>query len=162
MRKFLLTGLIVVLAACADEGLKNTRQRNDLNEFEWMLGSWTSPGDSSVFGETWMSVNDSSMAGIGYFVRNGDTVASEQLGLVLRNGKVYYVPAVSNQNKGKEVAFMLRDKSEHDWVFMNSKHDFPQQIRYTRFDGDSMEAVISGMVDGQLRSQSIPMKKMQP
>lgn len=128
-------------------------------DFEWLLGSWESSSDSFLFGETWMKVNDSTMAGIGYFIQQGDTVASEQIGLVRRMGNTYYIPAVSNQNAGEEVVFVMRDKSVNDFVFMNPNHDFPQQIRYTRFEGDSMEAVISGRVNGELHSQRFPMKR---
>lgn len=130
-----------------------------MQDLEWLLGAWMSGADSFQFGETWMKVNDSTMAGIGYFIKHGDTIATEQIGLVRRAGDTYYIPAVSNQNEGQEVVFVMRDKSVNDFVFMNPEHDFPQQIRYTRFEGDSMEAVISGLVDGKLRSQRFPMKR---
>jgi hypothetical protein len=45
-------------------------------------------------------------------------------------------------------------------VFENPKHDYPKKITYTQITEDSLEAEISGILEGKASSEKFSMKKI--
>ncbi|MDN5286093.1 MAG: hypothetical protein JWR38_2367 [Mucilaginibacter sp.] len=136
-----------------------TNNVSKLKKAAWLIGTWKhqSPKGSST--ETWHKLNDSTYIAKSYVLRGTDTVSTESVRLEQRDGNLYYIPTVKNQNEGKPVSFKLTTSSAGQLVFENATHDFPQKITYTPIKQDSLLAEISGSYKGKQRAIQFPMKK---
>lgn len=153
MKKIYATTLIGLLFACSDPNEK-------LDSFAKLNGTWEYNSPEGKFVESWGLREDSIISGKSYSLWGKDTLFTEKLKIVSRIGKIYYIPSVSNQNKGKEIAFELSSQKENVWIFKNPKHDFPQEIKYEFRGNDSVIATISGKQDGAFQAIPFPMRKV--
>ncbi|AWO00994.1 hypothetical protein DLD77_04410 [Chitinophaga alhagiae] len=126
----------------------------------WLIGSWQSNASGRHMLETWVKVNDSTLAGKGQLVKGRDTLLLESVSLEQRGGQLYYVPTVTGQNKGLPVRFALTFIDSRQMVFENPAHDFPQKVSYTLVSPDSLLAEISGVANGVLKTRQFPMQRL--
>lgn len=152
----LLIAIIGLITFCA----WTTRQTNDIQKAEWLLGTWVNKAQKNPVYETWSKVNNNELTGKSYIIKERDTLVFENIRLVQEQDKLFYIPAVKNQNDGLPVRFAAKTISETRLVFENPEHDFPQIISYTKINADSLVAEISGAKDGQERKQVFPMKRV--
>lgn len=131
-----------------------------ISQANWLLGSWRHQTPKALFAEEWTKQNDSTYAGNSYTLVNKDTVSSETVQLVQRNGQLYYIPTVKKQNGGLPVSFTLKAATAGTLSFANPEHDFPQTISYQLINQDSLVATISGVSKGQSRSIPFPMRRV--
>lgn len=131
-----------------------------ISQANWLLGSWHNQTPKALFVEEWTKQNDSTYAGKSYTLVNKDTVSSETVQLVQRNGQLYYIPTVKKQNGGLPVSFTLTTATAGALSFENPEHDFPQKISYQLISKDSLLATISGISKGKLRSIPFPMHRV--
>ena len=164
MRRAFCLNFIIVMAACSQSKVNtNDKVSGPSNHFkltQWVIGSWASESSDALSYEFWHQINDSTLAGRSYSVSNGDTVSSEYIMLVERNGQISYVPTVREQNDDLPVEFKLKSITEMKMVFENPDHDFPQRISYEKLSGDSLIAEIAGMVKGSHRAVQFPMRRL--
>lgn len=144
--------LLFVLGSC-------NSKKSPLEDFRKLEGKWVENGDVT-FTETWKWENDKLISGTGKMTKGKQTLFSEKLQLVSKNDSIYYIPNVSNQNKGKVVRFALISKTVNKWVFENKKHDFPTRITYTFSGKDSLKAVVEGIENGHPQEYVFRMKKV--
>jgi hypothetical protein len=124
-----------------------------MESFKWMIGTWKMNTRRGAIMETWISYNDSTMAGESFIVKmTGGTTILEKLELVCRNKEYFYIPTVQGQNENKPVKFMITSHSETGFVAENPEHDFPKRITYKLVNTDSVHAFID---DGL----SVPVKR---
>jgi hypothetical protein len=128
-----------------------------IKKIQGLKGTWQSRSADGSSTETWEMKNDSTFFGTGVFMIGKDTVSRESLSLEERVNGFFYVPTVNEQNKGNAITFALTSSSENEWVFENPQHDFPQKIRYTKINEDSIVAEISGQMNGKASSVLFPM-----
>lgn len=149
--------LLIIIGACnAKQAAKPAR----LEKAAWVLGTWQQPGAEGMLWEIWQRESDTIYAGIGLLVNaSGDTLFSEKLRLADRQDTLWYLPTVSNQNAGKEVAFKETAVNDTEIVFENPLHDFPQRIVYRKTGADSLQASIEGMQDGKPRKETFSFKR---
>lgn len=95
-------------------------------------------------------------------LRGGDTLVRETISLEMRDGELYYIPTVKDQNSAQPVLFRRIASGPDSIVFENPAHDFPTMIKYVRVSADSLLAEISGMSGGQLRKREFPMSRVKP
>lgn len=126
---------------------------------EWLIGKWENELDGTHVTEIWEKGGDA-LLGKSYSIRNKDTVSSERIRLQQEGDKLYYIPVVKNQNEGQLVKFALISSTDHQLIFENPDHDFPQKISYTLINKDSLLAEISGTVQGKQQSEKFPMRRM--
>ena len=166
-RFYLFPALALTIAACVGESGEQAKEKeqskvySELEKAKWFLGMWENnfPDGSGSVTESWEQSNDSTFTGNSFVVIGKDTVSSETLRLEERQGKLLYIPTVSDQNKGRAVEFTLTSANSNKLVFENPKHDFPQKISYTKITSDSIVAEISGMMDGKAASEQFPMHR---
>lgn len=135
-------------------------ERQEIGKAYWLLGTWENKTSRGSIYETWEKQNETTFYGKSYTLREEDTVVFENIQLVQKQEGLFYIPVVKNQNQGNPVSFTLRTISEHEMIFENPKHDFPQRISYTRIATDSLVAVISGTRNGQECFQRFPMRRV--
>jgi hypothetical protein len=156
MKKIILSATAAVALLACSSPVKETNVSPTLPE--WLEGSWVSEADSIRFIESWQKTNDSLLSGRGYAIKGTDTLFSEKLEMRRENDTLYYIPTVSDQNKGEAIRFRLSKIDSTGFVAENSLHDFPKKIEYT-IKGDSIYAILTGSENGKERKEIFPMKK---
>lgn len=150
---------ICLLTANTSFAQTKHKHHEPIEQAKWLLGQWQNITPRGIMVENWHQVNDSTYAGKSYFLAGKDTLQAESISLQQRNGKLYYVPTVKNQNNGQPVKF-TQLLNQTFLVFENPEHDFPQKISYVQVKPDSLLAEISGMSKGMFRKQGFPMKRV--
>ncbi len=109
----------------------------------WLTGEWTrtnaKPGRSGF--ETWKKHSETEYIGSGINMRGNDTTFVEKLRIILKDGVIYYVADVPQNNSA--ILFAATEISANSVTFENPQHDFPKKIVY-RLDGSVLKATISG------------------
>ena len=103
----------------------------DFSAFHWLAGTWEIPrpnGSSRL--ETWESKNPNALSGKGLKVMQGDTTYLESIELYSDQNAIWYTPTVPDQNNQQPVPFKLVSVINHQYIFENPEHDFPQRIVY--------------------------------
>ncbi len=150
----LLATLFGFLAFCSCQ----SRQNNDIENANWLIGTWENKTQRGSIYETWRQINYNEFSGKSYRVEGQDTIFFETIRLIQEQDSLFYLPMVKGQNNGLPVRFTIKTILENKLIFENTKHEFPQFITYTRIGTDSLVAVISGTKNGQERQQTFPMK----
>lgn len=126
-----MTGTLL-FASCSQD--KNAEK--NFNKLKKLEGMWESK-NNIIFFEKWKLIDDSTLSGKGYSLRDRDTVFSEVLRLNLRNGKITYLAKDPDQNRGAAVPFGLEKATRNKFIFENLEHDYPNRITY-EFEKDSL------------------------
>jgi len=113
---------------------------------DFLGGTWKME-NKEVY-ERWDILNENSLKGLSYALKNGQITVLEYLD-ILKNGKeVVYSATVLGQNNGESIEF----KQTHygnSIVFENPNHDFPKKIVYNRLsENDLFVEVLSGEGEG--------------
>jgi hypothetical protein len=133
---------------------------SELEKAVWLIGMWQNNSSEGRATEQWRRENDSTFAGISYFMVANDTVNFEQIKLMQSNDSLFYIPVVKEQNNGLPVKFTMTFVDGNKLVFENPAHDFPQRISYTKISNDSLVAEISGTMNGEVNAQQFPMSRV--
>jgi len=157
MKKLLLLFTAFILLSAISCREEKKKAADPLEKAAWLIGTWENDSRAGKLSETW-SRSANGFKGMGAFTAGSDTIFSEKLGLIEEDGDLYYVATVKDQNNGEAVTFPLLNATADQLVFENKEHDFPQKIVYTHY-GDSLIAIISGMKDGQLKTENFRMRK---
>jgi uncharacterized protein YciI len=120
---------------------------------KFLDGTWKS--DNNEIYEHWNFMNNKTMKGISYKMKNGELIVSEYLDISVKGEDVIYTTAVINQNQGRGIEFKLI-KSDSVYIFENPNHDFPKRIVYNKLSESDMLVQVS---DGKQKSFEYQMKK---
>ncbi len=142
--------LTIMLAA----SVRGQISMQDLAPLSWITGCWRGDFPTVTIEEQWMQPLGKSMLGMSRTVTGEKTVAYEFIRIVMRSDSVFYVANPSGQ---KETSFLLVKCSEHEAVFENPEHDFPQRITYRKNEDGSLLASIEGLQKGKARREEFPM-----
>ncbi len=126
---------------------------------KWLIGTWESKTKKGLTYESWSKVSDTELAGRSYLIKGKDTIILETIRLVRERHQIFYVPTVTQQNKGLPVKFALKKMTGDYMEFENPEHDFPQLITYRKIGPDSLIAEISGTLNGQKHTREFGMKR---
>ncbi|MEY8760287.1 DUF6265 family protein [Chryseobacterium tongliaoense] len=140
-----------------------TLQHNhhELKKAEWLIGTWENKTPKGSLYETWTKKNDTELLGKSYYLKDKDTVLFENIRLVEKERKLYYIVPTEHQNDKLPVSFTSTSVSDTgSMIFENLQHDFPQVISYTKIDEKSLIAEISATKNGKKHNQTFPMKKI--
>ncbi len=159
MKKTVLLALAAALALNVSCHKEKKKPENPLDKAAWLLGSWENDSRAGKLSETWTRSSEGHFKGLGLFTAGSDTLFSEKLELTREDDDLYYTATVKDQNDGAPVTFALLNATDEQLVFENKEHDFPKKIVYTH-SGDSLIAIVSGMKDGQLKTEEFRMRKV--
>jgi len=151
---FISLSALAIIAACAGPQSETAsatavKQYKEIEKLSWLNSDWVRASAVDLSSEKWEKKNDSTLFGIGLTIEGKDTVAFETMTIEEKNGKLYYIPVVKDQNGGKPVEFALTSSTEFEWIFENPKHDFPTKIIYKKVNNDSLYAEISAVREGK-------------
>ena len=80
-------------------------QENKLLQLSWLMGGWEQTVKGGKIAESWAMESKTLFTGVSYFAdSNGlQQEEGEYIKLVLKDGVLWYIPTVVNQNDGQEV-----------------------------------------------------------
>lgn len=119
----------------------------------FLQGTWQIENKESF--EHWDKLNENSLKGFSYKIKNGEIIISEYLNIEKKENDIVYTAFVLNQNEGKGINFKLI-QNDSAFIFENPDHDFPKIISYQKFAGNKILVSIS---DGKQKI-SYKMKKL--
>ncbi len=137
-------------------GCKSTHPPTAANEqpkctnFDWMLGSWETHGDTTQSIERWMPDDAGLLRGESITRAEGQVVYTESLRITRGPGGVEYRAAPQEQPPN---VFPLESCGETWARFTDPAHDWPQSIHYARMS-DTLTATVSGTTDGKERTET--------
>lgn len=119
----------------------------------FLQGTWKMENQENY--EHWDKLNDHSLKGFSYKIKDGQMAITEYLDIQQKNNKVIYTATVLNQNQGKGVDFKLIE-TDSTFTFENYKHDFPKQIVYKKI---SDTEIFVQVTDGKQKGFSYKITK---
>jgi uncharacterized protein YciI len=120
---------------------------------DFLLGTWKR--DNKEIYEHWDKLNENTLKGFSYKIKEGQMVLSEYLDISRTKNEVVYTASVIGQNDGKSIGFKLV-KTDSSFVFENFNHDFPKRIVYQKLTDTEVFVQAS---DGKQNGFAFKMKK---
>jgi len=121
---------------------------------DFLQGTWKM--ENKEIYEHWDRLNENSLKGFSYSVKNGQIAVSEYLDISRTENEVIYTATVLDQNQGKGIAFKLIE-TENTFTFQNLYHDFPKKIVYQKLSDTEVFVQVS---DGQEQGYSYRMTRL--
>lgn len=106
----------------------------------FLAGTWKIENKEEF--EHWDLMNDRSLKGISYSVKNNQMLISEYLEITQDKKNITYSATVKGQNQGRSISFKCT-KNDSMLVFENSAHDFPKKIVYHRKSETEIDVRVS-------------------
>ena len=132
---------------------------SELDAAAWLAGCWRveSSDGRNAAEEQWMAPRGGLMVGMSRSVRGGEARGYELLTIRVAEGRLVYHAVPSGQAPAD---FPARRAADGRLEFVNSEHDFPQKIAYTRHGDDQVEAAVFGEADGSEPAFVIPYQRV--
>ncbi len=115
----------------------------DVEKLDWLMGNWNrirvKEGRSAF--ERWEKITNHELIGLGVYMNGLDTVFTEKLRIIVKDGDLYYVADVIENPE--PVYFKFTQLTSNGFVCENPDHDFPKKIEYA-MKGDTLIATTSG------------------
>jgi hypothetical protein len=131
---------------------------DDLEKLGFLSGCWAFESGALRVEEQWNRPAGGIMLGASRTLKGGRAVFHEFLRIDVKEGAVQYTPQIGST--AKPVTFRLTTLGENEAVFENLQHDFPQRIIY-RKSAEGLPVRIEGTVNGALRKQDFPYRRME-
>jgi hypothetical protein len=120
---------------------------------DFLIGTWKM--ENQEIYEHWDKLNENTLKGFSYKLKDGQMIISEYLDITKVNKEVIYTATVIQQNQGKGVSFKLI-KADSTFVFENPDHDFPKKIVYQKLNETQIFVQVS---DGKQKGFAYKMQK---
>ena len=159
MNKITVTLLVLPFLLLAFKGQAQSISKK-IKKVQWLQGDWKRDTNKGKVYESWGKPFNNEINGKSYKINDGDTLILETIRIVEEEGKLYYIPTVSNQNEGKPVRFTMTKLNRKLMRFENPDHDFPQVISYFKQDNFSLIAKISATNEGKTRVVEFSMERL--
>ena len=128
-----------------------------ISDLAWLSGCWISTNQEEGNGEQWMSPAGGMMLGVNRTVSDGKAVAFEFMRIVeTEDGGLVFIASPSGQSTA---GFALVSVNDHEVVFENPDHDFPQRVIYRLISDEELLGRIEGTINDTARAIDFPMKK---
>ena len=128
-----------------------------ITDLAWLSGCWAATDQDTGSGEQWMPPAGGTMLGMSRTVSDGETIAFEFIRIVSTgDGGLVFIASPSGQNT---TGFALVSVTDHEVIFENPDHDFPQRIIYRLLSDEDMLGRIEGTINGTARAIDFPLKK---
>jgi len=141
--------IIILLFSCKEkkDSVPNTKVKSkELKQnIDWLIGNWkrTNEEKGKETYENWIKKSVSEYVGIGFTMKGKDTISSEHMTIIEKDGKWKLV--VSVIGKGEDTSatiFEMIEKTNTSFTCENKEIDFPNLIHYET-DGKIIKAEIS-------------------
>ena len=158
MKYIILLALSLLLFSCYNN---KSEPENGMSQFSWLEGEWMDSTSDGKMVEIWNRIDDSTLVGNSIYMAGIDTIFYEEISLRMKNGKIFYIPSIQNQNNGEPVYFALTGTKKGEFTFENEQHDFPKKIVYTNPHKDSLVAFIEGPTANGYKKDFFKMRRVE-
>lgn len=129
-----------------------------IDDLAWLSGCWSSTDQEAGSGEQWMPPAGGTMLGVNRMISDGQTVAFEFIRIVATgDGGLVFIASPSGQ---ATTGFALVRVNDHEVIFENPDHDFPQRIIYRLLSEEDLLGRVEGTINGTERAIDFPMRKI--
>lgn len=109
--------------------------------YDWLEGKWKEDSRDNQW-EIWSMQTDGVLNGIGFYIRDMDTIVLEHMKIVQSGFDLTFIADVKENPSA--VAFEYKFFSKSEMVFENIENEFPKKITYQLVDSNRMQALIEG------------------
>jgi hypothetical protein len=149
------------IAAATVTNVVNTNLKGKMQGMSWIVSSWEMHPPEGILTETWKVSSDTELVGTSVLISpKAELLFSEKMHIVLRDGELWYMATVSDQNDGKEIPFKFKSNTGGEWIFENATHDYPQRIIYKLKADNQLYARIEGNKDGLSKQEEFDYYKV--
>ncbi len=120
---------------------------------DFLQGTWKM--ENNEIYEHWDRLNDNTLKGFSYKIKDGQIMISEYLDISRTEDELTYTATVLNQNQGKGISFKLT-QTDSTYTFENPDHDFPKKIVYQKLSDTKIAVRVS---DGEQKGFAYKMEK---
>ena len=141
MAKTVIILLVLLAVSCKQvqsEGPAAASERGapaaEIGRFHWLVGSWvrTNEKQGQSTYEIWNEAPGSTYQGLGFTLREEDTIWQERMTLKETSG--IWTLNIWSPDQNEPVVFTLTDLSDSTFTSENPDHDFPKKILYRRHE----------------------------
>lgn len=120
------------------------QQVEPLDYFKWLTGKWVrlDVASGKTAYEEWETLGDGSFKGRGVSMNRAETTFVEELSIINKDGKLYYVAEVTHNPE--PTYFEITEISDQGFTCKNPTHDFPKKIVYQKGVQNELLVTISG------------------
>jgi len=137
--------LLFFLLLSLNIGITRENKATQLNDLNWVEGTWKREGPRGPVFEQWTKVSNQTFEGVSFRISGGDTTFLEFIRLEQFGDEIFYTPKVPHNKY--PVPFKLESVDERGFMFENPEHDFPQRIIYKQKKG-SFHVRVEGSQNG--------------
>lgn len=135
--------LVLVLSCNQNNKTKELQKSETIENFDWLTGKWKRLNEEAgkeTF-ENWNKINPNEYSGIGFTIKNGDTINQEKIKLIKSNEK--WALLVKAPDEKQPIKFkMLEQKTPTEFTCVNDSIDFPKRVQYWS-EGEKLKAKVS-------------------
>ncbi|WP_312423076.1 DUF6265 family protein [Epilithonimonas sp.] len=135
--------LVLVLSCNQNNKTKELQKSETIENFDWLTGKWKRLNEEAgkeTF-ENWNKINPNEYSGIGFTIKNGDTINQEKIKLIKSNEK--WALLVKTPDDKEPIKFkMLEQKTPTEFTCVNDSIDFPKRVQYWS-EGGKLKAKVS-------------------
>jgi len=135
-----------------------TNAQNNSDQFTPLAGTWKMEMNGDVIYETWRIENETTLIGMSYAIKKGDTLVFENMRIMNIENYWVFIPVLYGQDP---VLFTLKKSEDQTWIFENKEHDYPQRVGYSIADGSKLLAWIEGDEKGKFKKEEYPMIRVE-
>jgi hypothetical protein len=103
---------------------------------DFIVGNWKRINEDST--KTTFEIWKSDLSGVGYTLKNNDTIFKEVLSIISSDGKQYFQVTGVNQ---QPTLFLITKLTKNSLVSENKENDFPKEISYW-LENDTLKAKV--------------------
>lgn len=144
MKKYQLILFSLLVITCTSPVKRESEYPT--NFFDRMPGKWQLEKSTTI--EKWEKDGDLYRA-IVYKPLGKESIVTERIRIIEKEGEIFYEATVRGQNKEKPVPFKLIESGRDKVVFENKAHDFPKMITYELISDDQLVATIQGILNNK-------------
>lgn len=144
--------LMLTVISCKESD-SDTTEKEKIKEASWLIGKWENQTVDGILSENWEKLNDSTLVGKCFFIKNKDTLHFETIQLQQVGEELSYNTTIIGQNANKPIVLPEMESTENALAFENNSNDYPQKINYNLISKDSLSTEISGVQIGKPTSE---------
>lgn len=146
MKKIILLLFVTIIVSCQQKKSEistDNSQDITIENFDWLLGQWerTNDEEGRKTYENWTKINEKSYSGVGFAMKENDTISKELIQLLNENN-TWSLKVITKEDSSPTV-FQVVVFDATSFTCENAKNEFPKKIRYSA-EGKKMFALISG------------------
>jgi hypothetical protein len=147
MKNAFLIVLVLFCLGCEQKEKENKEESQAVSiekNFDWLIGNWEriNEKEGKQTYENWVKLNDGAYRGIGFTIKDNDTVWQESIWL--NKASETWNFEVKGKSDPMPTVFMVTAIEEGSFICENEENEFPKKIRYSKGENGIVAAISGG------------------